>query len=140
MRSITREGGTPRSPLQLVLPSLHFYVNMVQNEHDNEIKVTLLCVQSQLTVNTLSKSTNLSACQQDEISPGFSQVMGHMLVEQASQTQPTSFPSVNTVNTHIHTFMPSHIATWQPTSIFLPGESPWTEEPDRLHRVTKSWT
>ena len=21
---------------------------------------------------------------------------------------------------------------WQPTPVFLPGESPWTEEPDRL--------
>ena len=22
---------------------------------------------------------------------------------------------------------------WQPTPVFLPGESPWTEEPSRLH-------
>ena len=29
---------------------------------------------------------------------------------------------------------------WQPTPGFLPGESPWTEEPDGLHGVTKSWT
>ena len=29
---------------------------------------------------------------------------------------------------------------WQPTSVFLPGESPWTEEPDGLHGVTKSQT
>ena len=27
----------------------------------------------------------------------------------------------------------------QPTAVFLPGESPWTEEPT-AHRVTKSWT
>ena len=24
---------------------------------------------------------------------------------------------------------------WQPTPIFLPGESPWTEEPDRLQFI-----
>ena len=24
---------------------------------------------------------------------------------------------------------------WQPTPIFLPGESPWTEEPDRLQSM-----
>ena len=30
---------------------------------------------------------------------------------------------------------------WQPTPLFLPGESPWTEEPGRLvHRVAKSRT
>jgi len=31
---------------------------------------------------------------------------------------------------------------WQPTPVFLPGESPWTEEPGRLQSmgVTKSWT
>ena len=23
---------------------------------------------------------------------------------------------------------------WQPTPVFLPGESPWTEEPGGLHR------
>ena len=28
----------------------------------------------------------------------------------------------------------------QPTPVFLPGESPWTEEPDGLHRVAKSRT
>ena len=28
---------------------------------------------------------------------------------------------------------------WQPTPVFLPGESPWTEEPGRL-QVTKSQT
>ena len=30
---------------------------------------------------------------------------------------------------------------WQPTLVVLPGESPWTEEPDGLHtvhRVAKS--
>ena len=27
---------------------------------------------------------------------------------------------------------------WQPTPLFLPEESPWTEEPI-FHRVTKSW-
>ena len=33
-------------------------------------------------------------------------------------------------------------SAWQPTPVFLPGESPWTEEPGRLtvHRVPKSWT
>ena len=31
---------------------------------------------------------------------------------------------------------------WQPTPVFLPGESPWTGEPGGLqaHRVTKGWT
>ena len=30
---------------------------------------------------------------------------------------------------------------WQPTPVFLPGESPWTEEPGpTVHGVTKSWT
>ena len=30
---------------------------------------------------------------------------------------------------------------WQPTPVFLPGESPWTEEPGGLvHGVAKSWT
>ena len=31
---------------------------------------------------------------------------------------------------------------WQPTLLFLSGESPWTEETGRatVHRVTKSWT
>ena len=34
---------------------------------------------------------------------------------------------------------------WQPTPVFLPGESPWTEEPSRLHsmglqRVGHDWT
>ena len=32
---------------------------------------------------------------------------------------------------------------WEPTPVFLPGESPWTEEPGRLHivhRVAKSQT
>ena len=31
---------------------------------------------------------------------------------------------------------------WQPTPVFLPGESPWIEELSGLqvHRVTKSWT
>ena len=34
---------------------------------------------------------------------------------------------------------------WQPTSVFLPGESPWTEEPGRLqsvesHRVRHDWS
>ena len=34
--------------------------------------------------------------------------------------------------------------TWQPTPLFLPGESPWTEEPDRLQsmrlqRVRHDW-
>ena len=32
---------------------------------------------------------------------------------------------------------------WQPTSVFLPGESPWTEEPGGLqsvHRIVKSQT
>ena len=31
---------------------------------------------------------------------------------------------------------------WQPTPVFLPVESPWTEEPGGLtiHEVTKSWT
>ena len=31
---------------------------------------------------------------------------------------------------------------WQPTAVFLHGESPWTEEPGGLliHRVTKSQT
>ena len=31
---------------------------------------------------------------------------------------------------------------WQPTPVFLPGESPWTEEPSGLQsmRVAKSWT
>ena len=31
---------------------------------------------------------------------------------------------------------------WQPTPVFLHGESPWTEEPGGLlvHRVTKSQT
>ena len=29
---------------------------------------------------------------------------------------------------------------WQPTPVFLPGESPWTEEPSGLHGVTKSQT
>ena len=24
---------------------------------------------------------------------------------------------------------------WQPTPVFLPGESPWTEEPDRLQSI-----
>ena len=29
---------------------------------------------------------------------------------------------------------------WQPTPVFLSGESPWTEEPGRLvHWVAKSW-
>ena len=30
----------------------------------------------------------------------------------------------------------------QPTPVFLPGGSPWTEEPGGLtvHRVAKSWT
>ena len=26
---------------------------------------------------------------------------------------------------------------WQPTPVFSAGESPWTEEPGRLQRVTK---
>ena len=32
--------------------------------------------------------------------------------------------------------------TWQPISVYLLGESPWTEEPGRFtaHVVTKSWT
>ena len=31
--------------------------------------------------------------------------------------------------------------TWQPTSVFLPGESPWTEEPGGLvHGVAESDT
>ena len=32
--------------------------------------------------------------------------------------------------------------TWQPTPVYLPGESPWTEEPGRLpaHGVKKGWT
>ena len=33
--------------------------------------------------------------------------------------------------------------TWQPTPVFLPGESPWTEELGGLHtvhRAAKSWT
>ena len=25
---------------------------------------------------------------------------------------------------------------WQPTPVFLPGESPWTEEPGGLHLMT----
>ena len=25
--------------------------------------------------------------------------------------------------------------TWQPTPVFLPGESPWTEEPGRLQSI-----
>ena len=32
---------------------------------------------------------------------------------------------------------------WQPTPVFLPGESPWTEEACRqatVHRVAKNWT
>ena len=31
---------------------------------------------------------------------------------------------------------------WQPTQVFLPGESPWTEEPGgaAVHGVTKSQT
>ena len=35
---------------------------------------------------------------------------------------------------------------WQPTPVFLPGESPWTEEPGEVgvgftaHGVAKSWT
>jgi len=31
---------------------------------------------------------------------------------------------------------------WQPTPVFLPGESLWPEEPGKLtvHGVTKSWT
>ena len=31
---------------------------------------------------------------------------------------------------------------WQPAPAFLPGESPWTDEPGKatVHRVTKSWT
>ena len=31
---------------------------------------------------------------------------------------------------------------WQPTPVFLPGESPWTEKPGglRVHRVAKSQT
>ena len=31
---------------------------------------------------------------------------------------------------------------WQPTPVFLPGESPWTEEPGgpQDHGVAKSWT
>ena len=30
---------------------------------------------------------------------------------------------------------------WQPTPVFLAGESPWTEEPGRtiVHGVAKSW-
>ena len=28
---------------------------------------------------------------------------------------------------------------WQPTPVFLPGGSPWTEEPGG-HGVAKSWT
>ena len=24
---------------------------------------------------------------------------------------------------------------WQPTPVFLPGETPWTEEPDRLQPI-----
>jgi len=28
---------------------------------------------------------------------------------------------------------------WQPTPVFLPGESPWTEKPT-VCGVTKSWT
>ena len=30
--------------------------------------------------------------------------------------------------------------TWQPTPVFLPGESPWTEEPDTVHRATRRQT
>ena len=26
-------------------------------------------------------------------------------------------------------------STWQPTPVFLPGESPWTEEPGRLPSI-----
>ena len=30
---------------------------------------------------------------------------------------------------------------WQPAPVFLPGESPWTEEPGGLlHGDAKSWT
>ena len=29
---------------------------------------------------------------------------------------------------------------WQPTPVFLPGESPWTEEAGAVHGITKSWT
>ena len=30
---------------------------------------------------------------------------------------------------------------WQPSPVFLPGESPWTEEPDGLQSVgSQSWT
>jgi len=34
------------------------------------------------------------------------------------------------------------IRAWQPTPVFLPGESPWTEEPGRatVHRATQSLT
>jgi len=26
-------------------------------------------------------------------------------------------------------------SSWQPTQVFLPGESPWTEEPGRVHSM-----
>ena len=29
---------------------------------------------------------------------------------------------------------------WQPTALFLPGESPWTEDPGGVCEVAKSWT
>ena len=30
-------------------------------------------------------------------------------------------------------------SAWQPTPVFLPGESPWTEEPGRLQSMGSQW-
>ena len=131
LRSITHERGTPRSPFQLALPSLHLNVNIVQNGHDNEIKASLLYVQSQLTVNTLSKSINLSLHVRKMRFPKFLSSHGSHACRAGKPNPAHKSLIVNTV-THIHAFIPSQIGTQQPTLIFLPGESPWTEEPGRL--------
>ena len=42
--------------------------------------------------------------------------------------------------TNYRSFQPWRTA-WQPAPVFLPGESPWTEEPGAtVHGVEKSWT
>ena len=40
---------------------------------------------------------------------------------------------INQSQTHIRRkFKSQYWIGWQPTPVFLPGESPWTEEPGRL--------
>ena len=65
------------------------------------------------------------------------------LITPNSQSIPPPLPLGNhkSVVYKTHLQMPWRRA-WQPTPVFLPGESPWIEELRGLqvHRVTKSWT